>query len=134
MFLSSLSAVMVYIILGTVCLPLLPPLAQEVFAPIILSAALIGSAYMMTHEVTNSAKVWARGSLLGACEWIGMAALLVGLSGKVVWDAAEHTTTAGTLGIGLMMSLLSMMDPRRIRRGSILVFLKRLVAKNTCRE
>ena len=38
-----------------------------------------------------------------------MAALLVWLSGKVVWDAAEQTTTIGTLGIGLMMSLLSMM-------------------------
>lgn len=107
--LSSFSAVMIYIILGTLCLPVLPPTAREFFAPLTLSAAWIGSVYLMTHEVTNSAKVWARGSLLGACEWIGMAALLVGLSGKVVWDAADHTTTAGTLGIGIMMSLLSMM-------------------------
>ena len=108
-FLGGLSAVMVYVIVGTVCLPLLPPMAREVFAPITLSAAWIGSAYLMLHEVRHSARVWVRGSLLGACEWIGMAALLVGLSGKVVWDVAEHSTTVGTVGIGLMMTLLSMM-------------------------
>ena len=108
-FLGGLSAVMVYVIVGTVCLPLLPLVAREVFAPITLSVAWIGSAYLMMREVHNSAKVWARGSLLGASEWVAMAALLVGLSGKVVWDAAEHTTTVGTLGIGLLMSLLSMM-------------------------
>jgi len=110
LFLGFLSAIMVYLIFGMFMLQGLDEGNATLFVVITLFGGWGLSSYWMMKGVRTTSKVWARGSLIGAAEWLAVGFSTIFMSGVAVSEITGSSSSGAELvGAGIGAGLISMM-------------------------